>query len=199
MVAEKGHAANRLYFSDDGNLHLNGGKVFTSTEADITSTLDLTTNVTATPTELNVLGGVTPGTTTASKALVVDASKTLDVLTATTLTTLTAVNQLQRLSPAPTDTYGSAMTIDVTYSFHVVAGLFATSASVTYTPSAAGTAGDLLVIRTASGAGGTVTATFATTFHSSGTQATTTGHWSTIMFVSDGTRWLEVRRTTALA
>ena len=39
----------------------------------------------------------------------------------------------------------------------------------------------------------------ASTFHSSGTQATTTGTFSTIVFVSDGTRWLEVCRTTALA
>ncbi len=162
MVAEAGHAANRMYLAQDGSLHLNGAKVWDASEVDVTASQG------------------TSGTIA-------------------TLTSTTAIEQLVRLSPQPTDTYSATMTIDVTYTYHVVAGLFATSATVAYTPSAAGTAGDVVIIRTASGAGGTVTATFAATFHSSGTQATTTGTFSTIMFVSDGTRWLEVSRTTALA
>lgn len=41
-------------------------------------------SITATPTELNKLAGVTAGTTTASKALVVDANKNVDTLSITT-------------------------------------------------------------------------------------------------------------------
>lgn len=103
------------------------------------------------------------------------------------------------LSPHPTDTYSANMTIDVTFSYHLVAGVSGTSATVTFTPSAAGSAGDVLIIETTADASGTVTATFASTFHPSGTQATTASHFSSIMFVSDGTRWVEVARTTALA
>lgn len=116
-----------------------------------------------------------------------------------TQTATTAIERRQRFSPQPTDTYAASMTIDVTYTYHIVAGVSGTSATVTYTPSAAGTAGDLLIIATEADASGTVTATFASTFHPSGTQATTASHFSTITFISDGTRWLEVCRTTALA
>jgi len=98
----------------------------------------------------------------------------------------------------PTDTYAATMTIDVTKSSHVISVSNTTSATVTLTPSAAGTEGDLLFIVTEADSSGTVTATFASTFHSSGTQATTLSKFSTILFQSDGTRWLEVCRTTAL-
>lgn len=198
MAAETGHAASRVYLAEDGSLHLNSGKVFDASETDITTNLNLSGSVTATPTELNKLAGVVAGTTSASKALVVDAQKTLDVLTVTTLTAPTAVDQRLRLSPQPTDTYSATMTIDVTFSYHIIAADSATSASPALTPSAAGTAGDLIIIRTTA-ATNTVTATFSSTFHSSGTQATTVGAFSTIMFVSDGTRWLEIGRTTAMA
>jgi hypothetical protein len=101
--------------------------------------------------------------------------------------------------PAPTDTYGAAMSIDVTFGLHVVSASNTTSATVTYTPSGAGTAGDRLTIITEADASGTVTATFASTFHPSGTQATTASHFSSIEFESDGTRWVEKSRTTAVA
>lgn len=109
------------------------------------------------------------------------------------------LNTLLAIGPAPTDTYGSAMTIDVTKSLHVIAGVNGTSATVTFTPSAAGSAGDRLTIITSADGTGTVTATFASTFKSSGTQATTASHFSTIEFVSNGSAWLEMSRTTALA
>lgn len=98
----------------------------------------------------------------------------------------------------PTDTYSASMTIDVTKSSHVISVSNTTSATVTFTPSAAGTEGDLLFLVTEADSSGNVTATFASTFHASGTQVTTTSKFSTILFQSDGTRWLEVCRTTAL-
>ncbi len=110
-------------------------------------------------------------------------------------------SQVSSLSvgPAPVDTYGSAITIDVTKSSHIIAGVSGTSATSTLTPSAAGNAGDLLTILTSADASGTVTVTFASTFHSSGTQATTASHFSSIVFQSNGTIWIELSRTTALA
>jgi hypothetical protein len=101
--------------------------------------------------------------------------------------------------PKTNDTFASSMTIDVTISTHVIAVANGTSATCTMTPSAAGSAGDFLLIEQVADSSGTVTTTFASTFHSSGTQATTGSHFSTILFFSDGTRWVEVCRTTALA
>jgi hypothetical protein len=74
MSAESGHAASRVYIGQDGHLHLNGAKVYDGSETDITSTLNLSGDVTATPTELNTLAGVTAGTVSASKAVVVDSN-----------------------------------------------------------------------------------------------------------------------------
>jgi hypothetical protein len=102
-------------------------------------------------------------------------------------------------SPSPTDTYAATMTIDVTYGFHVISASETTSAAVTMTPSAAGSEGAELTIVTIADASGTVTATFASTFHSSGTQATTASHNSSVTFVSTGTIWVEKCRTTAVA
>lgn len=157
MAAEAGHHANRVYIDQSGDLHLNGAKLWSASEVDVTP-----------------------------------------ALAGATSTATIALDRLVRLSPQPTDTYAASMTIDVTYSYHVVAGVSSTSATVTYTPSAAGSPGDILIIETKADASGTVTATFASTFHSSGTQATTLSKFSTIMFISDGTQWNEVARTTAL-
>ncbi len=105
-------------------------------------------------------------------------------------------------SPKPTDTFAASMTIDVAYGFHAISASNTTSATVTFTPSGAGTAGDFLTIQTATDGTGTVTATFASTFHTTGasgtTQATTLSKFSTITFQSDGTRWLELSRVTAM-
>jgi len=111
----------------------------------------------------------------------------------------TAKIQKLELTPQPVDTFAATMTIDVTYSLHVISVSETTSATVTYTPSAAGTAGDVLIIVQEADSSGTVTATFASTFHSSGTQATTASHKSSITFVSDGTIWVEQSRTTAVS
>lgn len=101
-------------------------------------------------------------------------NKTLTAPTLTTPTTTSrALNQLLAIGPAPTDTYSATMTIDVTKSLHVISAANGTSATVTFTPSAAGSAGDILVILTTTDGSGTVTATFASTFHPNGTQATT--------------------------
>ena len=110
-------------------------------------------------------------------------------------------NQVSQLGfrSQPTDTYSGAMTIDVSITSHVIAVSNTTASAVTMTPSAAGTKGDLLTILTVADSSGTVTTTFASTFHSSGTQATTLSHFSSIVFQSDGTRWVEVSRTTNLA
>lgn len=102
-------------------------------------------------------------------------------------------------APKTGQTYSNAMTIDVTISNQVIAVVAGTSATSTWTPSAAGSAGDWLYLTTEADASGTVTVTFAATFHSSGTQATTGSHFSSIAFLSDGTRWIEQWRTTDLA
>jgi len=47
------------------------------------------TGLTASPAEINVLDGVTPGTAAAGKALVLDASKTVSTIASTTITLLT--------------------------------------------------------------------------------------------------------------
>lgn len=162
-------------------------------------------------TSLTVNGGTALTTTnqTGTGSLVMAVSPTLTgapAIAAATGTSLAAssflkVNNTGKLTVAPktNDTYSNAMTIDVTISHHVIAVSNTTSATSTWTPSAAGSAGDLLVLTTESDGSGTVTVTFAATFHSSGTQATTLSRFSTIVFVSDGTRWIELFRTTALA
>lgn len=141
-----------------------------------------------------------------SAAVAAGGTPTFTTLTVTGATSLAAVAStgrdsmtLANFGPAPTDTYAATMTLDVTKSSHIIAGVSGTSATVAFTPSAAGTAGDLLTILTSADASGTVTATFASTFHPSATQVTTASHFSTITFQSDGTRWLELCRTTNLA
>ena len=103
------------------------------------------------------------------------------------------------VAPKTNDTWGAAISLDVTISNHVIAAVFATSATATITPTAAGTAGDWIFIDTVNGAGGTVVVTFASTFHSSGTQSTQASRFSSIAFKSNGTVWIEQYRTTDLA
>ena len=62
-TTEAGHAANRFYADQDGQLHLNGSSIY----------LDELGN-TLTPTEGAYLDGITAGTTAASKAFVADAN-----------------------------------------------------------------------------------------------------------------------------
>ncbi len=103
------------------------------------------------------------------------------------------------LKPKTSATYAATVSIDVTISHHVVQTSFTTSATSTFNASAAGTAGDVLIIVTEADASGTTTVTFGTNLKSSGTQATTASHFSTITFISDGSRYVEVSRVTNLA
>jgi hypothetical protein len=68
-TTEPGHAANRVYTDQDGDFHVNGANIY----ADESGT-------TLVGSEITVLDGVTAGTVTASKALVVDANKQLNEL-----------------------------------------------------------------------------------------------------------------------
>lgn len=110
-----------------------------------------------------------------------------------------ALATLDAIGPAPTDTFSASMTIDVTHSLHVVAASHTTSATTTMTPSAAGSAGDQLTILIETDSSGQVVTTFASTFHTTGTQTCTASTFSSITFVSDGSRWIETGRATALS
>jgi hypothetical protein len=106
---------------------------------------------------------------------------------------------LLNITPKTNQVYADPMTIDVTISNHVIAAVAGTSATSTFNGSAGGSAGDWLFITTEADGSGTVTVTFGANFKSTGTQATTASHFSTIAFLSDGTRFIEQYRTTNLA
>lgn len=72
MTTEAGHHASRFYRDQDGNVHLNGASFFNDAEADIANALEALGTVSAT--ELGYIDGVTPGTATASQAVVADAN-----------------------------------------------------------------------------------------------------------------------------
>lgn len=110
---------------------------------------------------------------------------------------LAALGQLS-LQGQPTDTYAATMSIDVTHASHIISASFTTSSTVTFNASAAGNKGDYLEIITETDGSGSVVATFGTNLHSSGTQTTTSSKFSSIAFRSDGTRWIELHRVTAL-
>lgn len=59
MAEEFGHHPNRVYLGQDGALYLNGGKVYDAAGTDITDTLNLSGDVTATPAELNRVADLT--------------------------------------------------------------------------------------------------------------------------------------------
>lgn len=164
-------------------------------------------SVTATGTELNFVDGVTSAIQTQMDTKAPLASPTLvtPVLGVATATSVAAssflkVNATGKLATAPktNDTWGAAISLDVTISSHDITGVFGTSSTATITPTAAGTAGDWIFINTINGAGGTVVVTFASTFHSSGTQSTQASRYSSIAFRSTGTVWVEQYRTTDL-
>lgn len=98
-----------------------------------------------------------------------------------------------------TDTYSASFLINTDITNHILPASNGTSATCTISPSAVGAAGTPLIITTEADASGSVTVTFGGTFHSSGTQVTTASHFSTIEFLSDGTRYVERNRTTNLA
>ncbi len=77
----------------------------TATAAEVNNTIDGTTTTAA---ELNTLAGVTAGTVTASKALVVGSSKELDTLTITSLTTSSIQSEAKDAVIASDDTLYAA-------------------------------------------------------------------------------------------
>lgn len=77
--SETGHAASRAYIDQDGDFHLNSANFRLDESGTVLST-----------TEFGYLDGVTAGTLTPSKAVVVNGSNTVDQITVTTLTTTTA-------------------------------------------------------------------------------------------------------------
>lgn len=102
---EAGHAPSRFYMDADGILHLNGstfatdesGNVLSEGELELLDGLNTSGKIvqsTATLTlgEADVLDGVTAGTVTASKALVVNSSKELDVMMVTSETVTPAAD-----------------------------------------------------------------------------------------------------------
>ena len=72
--SEAGHAPNRCYVDQDGDLHLNGANFRMDESGSILST-----------TELGFLDGVTAGTVTASKAVVADANSGISGLGTVTM------------------------------------------------------------------------------------------------------------------
>lgn len=95
------------------------------------------------------------------------------------------------------ETFAATVAIDATVPLHTIAAASGTSATVTFNAAFVGPAGSELTIITATDGSGTVTATFGTNLHSTGTQATLASKFSSITFISDGTRWVEKSRTTA--
>lgn len=62
-TTEVGHASNRCYTDQDGNLHMNGSSLYLDESGTAFS-----------PTEAAAVEGITPGTAAASKAVVLDSS-----------------------------------------------------------------------------------------------------------------------------
>lgn len=98
MASEVGHHSSRCYIGQDGALYMNGAAFYNGDGNDISAQLDvLDTTVAA---ELAYIDGVTAGTVTASKALVVDANKQLNEL------------QVAAQSVTPNNDSGAASTIN---------------------------------------------------------------------------------------
>lgn len=72
-MAEAGHHASRCYISQNGDFWLNSSAFYNSDGNDIAAQLNVLDTIVAA--ELTFLDGVTAGTVTASKAMVVDANK----------------------------------------------------------------------------------------------------------------------------
>jgi hypothetical protein len=149
--------------------------------------------LTATSAEINTLHSVAAGTTSASKALVVGASKNLDVLTVTNLTTTQ-----EHFGAATAEAYSATVSIDSTKGMHRIAGANGTSATSTFNATTTG-ADDQMTIEVTSTAAGTCTITFGTNFKSSGTLAVTASHYASVQFISDGTNWKEQTRSAIIA
>ena len=97
-------------------------------------------------------------------------------------------------------TYASTQAIEklLQYSRYVeIAGSNTTSATCTITTAFVATPGAHLIVNVKADGTGTVTATFSTGFKATGTVAATTSTNFPVLFVSNGTAWVEVARPTA--
>lgn len=97
-------------------------------------------------------------------------------------------------------TYAAAQAIEslLQYSRYVeINGVSTVSATTTVTTAFVATAGALLIVNVKASASGTVTATFSTGFKVVGTVAATASTNFPVLFVSNGTAWVEVARPTA--
>lgn len=104
------------------------------------------------------------------------------------------------VSPVPTFAAAvSLTTILVAGTFARVPGVNATSATCTLTTAYVAPAGARCAVMCGSVAAGTVTYTFGTGFKVSGTAAATTLTYMTVNFISDGTNWIEMGRSLAIA
>ena len=84
------------------------------------------------------------------------------------------------------------------YSRYVeIAGSNTTSSTTSITTTFVATPGSLLIVNVKADSSGTVTATFSTGFKSTGTVAATLSTNFPVLFVSNGTAWVEVARPTA--
>ncbi len=166
---------------------LNVGDILKGQTTDAT-TVDYTVGSTTTDTPFGIF------TVDANGALLNSSN-----LASATVAGLLKAQQVQ-LTPSPTDTFAATMTVDMTYGYHLIAGNHTTSATCTLTPSGAGSEGQTVTLELQETAGtGTIVWTFASTFHSNSTLTTSSSQFSSITFVSDGTRWVESARTTSVA
>ncbi len=97
-------------------------------------------------------------------------------------------------------TYAATQAIEkiLQYSRYVeINGSNTTSATTTITTLTVALAGAFLIVNVKADATGTVTATFSTGFKSTGTVAATASTNFPVLFVSNGTAWVEVARPTA--
>ncbi len=166
---------------------LNVGDILKGQTTDAT-TVDYTVGATTTDTPFGVF--------------VLDANGGLQNASAVASATVAGLLKAQelQLTPSPTDTFAATMTIDMTYGSHLIAGSHTTSATCALTPSGAGSQGQIVTLELQETAGtGTIVWTFASTFHSNSTLTTASSQFSSITFISDGTRWVEMARTTSVA
>lgn len=122
--SETGHAPNRCYIDQDGDLHLNGANFRINESGAVMS-----------PTELGYLDGITPGAVAASKAVVADANGAIDNLTILTALILTGKLRLKRSAVAAAGSaQGNAAALNT--GFNVVSGADNTTGVVLPTPGA---------------------------------------------------------------
>ena len=153
VAQEFGHEPNRVFIDQSGNFNLNGAAFYDDANNDISGSLEVLDDVSAT--ELGYLDGLTPGTATASKAVVLGSSKEIATITTATITTLTSTT-------ADIGTVTAASLIieslnPMTLKFNDTDGLQLDNAAIATFAAATDTVGSDVFIETED-AGGTATA-----------------------------------------